>query len=256
MPSIMPHTVVLWRNPDYMNTIERIIPDELIEGTIQDQESLKLHVDRYDFAAKQPLKGNILDLACGNGYGSMILATKVHAAEFIMAIDISEEAIAYAKDRYQHPKIRFHCGDAFQISFAQEFDAIVSLETIEHVIDPHAFTKRLASCLKPGALFIVSAPVSFTTDVNPYHLTDFSRESFRALFKGLGLTEIDSYEQVQKVYVREMLTRTRGQRVSSVRPGLLRYYLLNPEDILRRLRAILTDGFNINYLTLVLKKSG
>ena len=81
------------------------------------------HVERYRFAASKLPKGLVLDVACGCGYGSKLL----HDAGFeVIGIDISEEAIEYAKTHHNGP--HFVQGDATDAY--GPFDAVVSFETL------------------------------------------------------------------------------------------------------------------------------
>ena len=79
-----------------VNSIERIIPNELnLEDNIS-RQSLNIHVQRYKFADKiLPNNIKILDLACGVGYGSNLLSRN----RFVTGIDIDKDAIEYAKDQ-------------------------------------------------------------------------------------------------------------------------------------------------------------
>ena len=139
--------------------MERIIPDELNDSF--GMASLQLHYDRYRFAGKNMRGGRVLDIACGTGYGSYLLANEFgDSISGIVAVDISPESIAYARQRYAHPKIKFIQNDAFTFSDADKFNLIVTLETIEHLQNPSAFISRLNDMLYPGGMLIASAPVT------------------------------------------------------------------------------------------------
>ena len=68
------------------------------------------HRNRYQWAIQHVI-GRVTDLACGVGYGSVILA---EAGIKVRAVDIDSEAIAYAKEYYLHPLINYHCADINQ----------------------------------------------------------------------------------------------------------------------------------------------
>jgi len=94
-----------------------------------------------------------LDVGCGTGYGSAILAEKGHSFGF----DISIEALTYARNTY--PDSEFICGSAESMPFADSsMDAITGFEVIEHLIHPEAFLTECRRILKPHGRLYVSSP--------------------------------------------------------------------------------------------------
>src|SRR5579872_90802 len=112
------------------DTLERITPDQLNQDESTGSETLKLHLERYQFAVENLKPGKVLDMACGVGYGSYYVASEAgDKVEKITSVDISNEAIEYARKRYVHPKIEFVCADATKFSAGEKYDTIISLET-------------------------------------------------------------------------------------------------------------------------------
>jgi 2-polyprenyl-3-methyl-5-hydroxy-6-metoxy-1,4-benzoquinol methylase len=171
----------------------------------------------------------------------------------ICGVDVSKEAIGYARERYSHPRARFIEEDAFRFFDSEGFDTIVSLETIEHLPDPHRFVVRLVSMLRPNGVLICSAPTSPSADVNPHHLTDFTEKSFRRMFEKHGLIEAASMKQVQPYRMLPVLSR-KEERLAGVRKNLFVYYLAHPKRVARRLAAILLYGFSNHYITIAWRK--
>jgi len=234
-------------------TLERIVPDSLSGSDGLDSRSLQLHLERYEFAASHLRPGRLLDIACGTGYGSHMLATN-EAVDSITAVDISTTAIDYARQRYAHNKIDFRQADALSFSDTRLFNTIVSLETIEHLPDPAGFVRRLYDLLLPGGILIASAPVTPSTDGNPYHATDFSPASFRKLFKEYPLTESNSLLQVQPYGFNGIFRKHEQQRTQHMRRNLFGWYLAHPRVFFLRIQSLLVDGFKNKYLTLALTK--
>jgi SAM-dependent methyltransferase len=215
------------------------------------EPTLELHLTRYKFAAQRIRPGRVLDIACGVGYGTNLLST-VDGIQMAIGVDISADAIDYARSHYQHGGIRFIRADALEFNDEAGFDNIVSLETIEHVPDPSALLAHLAGLLKPDGILIGSVPITPSVDANPHHRTDFTAASFRKMAKALGLVELDSLVQDQ-AYDPIAILRGKEKRSGGIRRNLPAYYLQNPGRLWARIRSTLFDGFKNRYLTIAWK---
>lgn len=232
--------------------LERIYPDT--PGDERDEDIIRLHIERYRFAGENLKKGVIADISCGAGYGSFLLATEYQSSiTNIFSVDISNEAIEYAKNQYAHPLIEFMLHDGISFQAATRLDTIVSLETIEHLSDPERFVKNFVSQLKPGGRFIASAPVTPSMDANPYHLQDFTVKRFKKLFLDEELVEITSQMQIQKFSPFKLLKKRNG-RTKELRRNLPLYYLKHPKKLFLRLSSLIRDGFCNKYLLVVFEK--
>jgi 2-polyprenyl-3-methyl-5-hydroxy-6-metoxy-1,4-benzoquinol methylase len=237
-----------------INSLERIIPDLADKGSETERAVLLLHVERYDFAGKHLKPGIIFDIACGVGYGSYFLANKYeNKITKLVAVDIDEESIVYAKKRYQLPQILFCQSDACYFMSPEIPDTIISMETIEHLEKPGEFVKHLASMLKHGGRIIASAPITPSMDANPYHLQDFTRKSFKRLFREAGLKEVHSTIQYQKYNPFALLLK-KQQQSRVMRKNMMHYYFKNPSKFFLRIKSILVDGFANKYLFVVFEK--
>src|SRR5207245_77984 len=161
-------------------TLERIIPDELSENEATGSETLHLHIERYQFAKEYLVRGSLLDLACGVGYGTALLSKDPRISTAV-GVDIDNAAIQYAKERYRGRNATYICSEALDFQPDHQFDNIVSLETIEHVDDPQAFFARLVSLLAPGGRLIASVPVTPSVDANPHHKSNFSIKKIKGM---------------------------------------------------------------------------
>lgn len=228
-------------------SLERLVPDDLNKAETTGRETLELHLERYELAQRHA-RGRILDLACGVGYGTRYLADHGRDVTEAIGVDVAEDAIAYARERYARPGVRFELCDAHEFYDDHGFDTVVSLETIEHVREPEKLLVRLIAALRPGGVLITSVPTTPSVDVNPHHLHDFTERSFRAMVSRFGVREIDHLRQVQKYDLWSVLSRSET-RMSSMREGLAGYYLRNPMAAGRRLAATVRYGFTNRYLT-------
>lgn len=236
-----------------MHTLERIYPLQMDEQLPADQATLDLHLQRYAFASRALRGQRVLDMACGCGYGSALLAEQ-HPDKQIIGIDIDPEAIAYAQAHYQRPNLRYLCANAETFSDAEGFDSIVSLETIEHLPDPIRLVANYARLLAAGGGIIASVPTTPTLDGNPHHLHDFSPRSFFALFRRHDLRPQERFEQIQRwefsgLFRKPKQQAARQHRSEGVGNAVLAYYRSHPFYLLKRLLAILRYGPSNRYLT-------
>ena len=155
---------------------ERIVPDDTEPGIVA------LHMKRYAFALSSCRERDVLDVACGVGYGTAVLA---EVARSVVGGDIDEDAVSYARTRYNRPNVQFTVLDAESLPFEDAtFDTICSFETIEHLARPEALVREAARALRPSGTFIVSTPrVAQTTHrpENPHHRVEFARHDFEML---------------------------------------------------------------------------
>lgn len=146
-----------------------------------------IHIARYAFVKKHCAGKRVLDIACGEGYGSRLMAN--WGAVAVEGVDISEEAIIHAKASFGGDNINFtqHPAETVDALFEPaSFDMVVSLETIEHVEDPVAFLTAIKRLLKPDGLIVVSCPNDWwyfpeANKGNPFHRRKYHFTEFRAL---------------------------------------------------------------------------
>lgn len=234
-----------------IDTMERIVPDLISPHNAAAQLSLRLHLERYRFACEHLLPGPVLDIACGTGYGTWMLAECSN--DMCTGVDVSSDAIAYAVNRYAHARTQFVCADILQYKSESKFQNIVSLETIEHLPTPERVVAYLHDLLLPGGRLIASAPITPSVDANPFHVNDFTASSFRSLFYRHGFTEKASLVQRQPYSLKEIFSKRR-ERTGQVRRGLISYYVSHPGKFFLRLKSLFTDGLSNKYLVLVLEK--
>jgi SAM-dependent methyltransferase len=172
-----------------MSHPERIVPEETEPGIVA------LHLKRYEFARPSCVGKDVLDAACGVGYGTALLGGVAHRA---LGVDLDEEAIAYARNRYGGGRTDFAVQDLTALELADaSFDVVVSFETIEHLIEPERFLEHAHRVLRPRGLLFVSTPrVDETTrsPENPFHRVELSRGDFEELL-ARHFEDVDLYGQ-------------------------------------------------------------
>ena len=171
--------------------VERIDPLDVPPGI------LSLHQVRYEFAKPFCAGGTALDVACGAGYGTDLLAGP---ARYAIGLDLDEAAIGFARKQYARPGLRYLVGDAQALPFAaRSFDVVISFETIEHLPDIDRYLREVQRLLTPGGTYIVSTPkVRRTTHrpKNPHHTVEYSVEDFRRVLE-THFADVELYGQVR-----------------------------------------------------------
>ena len=152
--------------------MERIVPEEENYKTYQE------HIHRYIFASNFCKDKIVLDVACGAGYGSHYLMK--NSAKSVIGVDISEDAIAYAKTHYTNQKIEFIVGDGTKLPFsANSLEVIVSFETIEHITEYEKYLSECKRVLTKGGVFICSTPNKMCENISDqYHIREFYLDEF------------------------------------------------------------------------------
>ena len=144
------------------------------------------HMNRYYFVINQlNLKNKkILDIASGEGYGANLLA---ESAAYVYGVDISIEAVAYAKNKYKKENLTFIAGDAVAIPLeTNSVDIVVSFETIEHLDKHQEMINEIKRVLRLGGILIISSPdkLSYSdksNDVNNFHVKELYSDEFKLL---------------------------------------------------------------------------
>jgi ubiquinone/menaquinone biosynthesis C-methylase UbiE len=143
------------------------------------------HWHRYHFAAGWTAGKRVLDVACGEGYGSALLA---RGAASVTGIDVSEAAIAHAHRTYAEiPNLEFVRASCDRLPLADaSVDVAVSFETLEHIAEQAAFLDELARVLAPGGVLVLSCPNKHEysderAHVNEFHVKELYRGELAAL---------------------------------------------------------------------------
>jgi SAM-dependent methyltransferase len=164
--------------PPLQLTGERTLPD-----VPEENYWFRRHLVVYEWIASRVGGRRVVDLACGEGYGSAVLA---RTAVSVVGVDANPEAFEHARLKYSGPKLRFERnmielwdGDA---------DCVVFLQTIEHVQDPDAVLERIRELIGRDGVAYVSTPNVLTLapegeprSGNPWHIKEYRAGEFRAL---------------------------------------------------------------------------
>ena len=166
-------------NPELPWTGERFVPS--CTGQL-----LYEHLHRYAVAAALADGKRVLDIACGEGYGSNLLAA---TAAQVIGVDIASEVIAHARQAYRKENLIFREGSCLNIPVEDHsIDLVVSFETIEHIDEPLAFLQEIKRVLAVDGALIMSSPdkaeyTDRTGATNPFHKRELYHEEFLLLLK-------------------------------------------------------------------------
>ena len=164
--------------PPLSLTGERTLPDVPAENYWY-----RRHLVVYRWIAERCRGLEVVDMACGEGYGTAVLAE--HAAR-VTGVDANPEAHDHAKLKYTRPGVRF-VRDLVE-SYDEQCDAVVFLQTIEHVQNPGQILDHFRAMLRPGGVAFVSTPNLLTLAAegaeksgNPWHVKEYRAGEFREL---------------------------------------------------------------------------
>ena len=207
-------------------TSERVLPREDLWALYQE------HLCRYNYAKKYVQNKKVLDAGCGEGYGTDLLAG---FAKDITGVDISDEAVQHALNKYKRSNLKYLRMDCTKLEFPEEtFDAVISFEVIEHVNDFRPFLSGVKKVMKKDGLAIISSPnalYSIRRDLpkHPFHIKEFEPEEFRQeLLK--YFSDVKLFGQWDKSFVERLRLAVRKYDVLNIRSKIL--------PLLRRMKQL------------------
>jgi SAM-dependent methyltransferase len=188
--------------PPLSLTGERTLPDVPAENYWY-----RRHLVVYRWIAERCAGREVVDMACGEGYGTDVLAQR---AARVTGVDANPEAHEHARLKYSRPGVRF-VRDLVE-SYDEPCDAVVFLQTIEHVQNPAEILEHFKSMLRPGGVAYVSTPNVLTLapegaekSGNPWHVKEYRAEEFRELCESVfGSVELLGLFHARKLRLHEL----------------------------------------------------
>jgi len=180
-------------------TGERTLPDVPAENYW-----FQRHLAVYEWIGARVIGQRVIDMACGEGYGSEVLS---RSASSVLGLDANPEAYEHARRRYRRQNLSFDRGMVESYGEPAAYDAVVFLQTIEHVQDPAGVLRHFRSILAPGGVAYVSTPNVLTLappgeprSGNPWHIREYRADEFDALCRG----EFDNVEVLGLFHARKL----------------------------------------------------
>jgi hypothetical protein len=212
--------------PPLALTGERTLPD-----VPEENYWYQRHLVVYEWIAERVRAERVIDMASGEGYGSDVLA---RTAASVVGVEANPEAFEHARLRYAESpgkhNLRFE--RALVEEFSEEADAVVFLQTIEHLQDAGATLEHFRSIVgADGAVFVSTpnvltlAPKGAERSGNPWHVHEYRPEEFEALcLRHFGRVELYGLFHARKLRVHELALRLGWDRVHAALGLTQRFY--------------------------------
>lgn len=210
------------------------------------------HLARYRFAMQWAPASHVLDLGCGVGYGSRILASG--GARQVYGVDVSREAIEMARRQGDIENLSFVLSNGAELPpTLSGFDLITCFEVVEHVDKPDRILAEIRDRLRPDGIAVISTPNSDAYpgghSGNPFHPSEMSAAAFQQL-AGRFFEHIDWYAQFDNDAIwkrpswQRALIRALGlRRKPSVRPAEAR----TSAPLTRRINVGIDDWYPVRW---------
>ncbi len=170
------HSEVLIGGSELILTGERTLP-----GLDAENYWFRRHEAAYVWAAGRLRRaGRVLEAGMGEGYGAALLAL---AGNTVVGLDYDAAAAAHASQAY--PQVNVVRGNVVALPFPDRaYDAVVSMQVVEHLWDQPRYVAECARVLRPGGVLVISTPNRLTfspgydpatgVPTNPFHSREFS----------------------------------------------------------------------------------
>jgi 2-polyprenyl-3-methyl-5-hydroxy-6-metoxy-1,4-benzoquinol methylase len=202
--------------PPLALTGERTLPDVPAENYW-----FRRHLAVYEWIAARVRGLRVIDMACGEGYGADVLAG---VAADVVGVDANPEAHEHARLRYRRGNLRFERN--LVETFSAPADAVVFLQTIEHLQEPASvlehFHSLIASAGTAGTVFVSTpnvltlAPAGAPRSDNPWHVHEYRAPEFERLCRGtFASVELYGLFHARKLRVHELALRAGWDSVHS-----------------------------------------
>jgi SAM-dependent methyltransferase len=200
-------------------TGERTLPD-----VPEENYWYRRHLVVYEWIAARVGGMKVVDLACGEGYGSAVL---VETAADVIGVDANPEAFAHAEAKYTRPGLSFR-RDLVE-NFAEPRDAVVFLQTIEHIADPAPLLDGFARIAPVSYIstpnLLTLAPEGAEKSDNPWHIKEYRLEEYRALLEPhFSRVEVFGLSYAGKLKIHEVALSVGWDRVHKTLGLTKRFY--------------------------------
>ncbi len=190
--------------PDNFFIMASVYTTEITSESIPSDNPIHQRLLRPYVLAPQYVKGDLLEVGCGEGRGIDWLLPAVVS---YTAIDKIAPVIETLQQKY--PKSKFISGNIPPLSaFADNsFDSVVSFQVIEHIQYDRLFLKEINRVLKPGGIALITTPNKpYSLSRNPWHTREYTAQELtdlaKTIFSKVSMMGITGNEKVMEYYER------------------------------------------------------
>jgi ubiquinone/menaquinone biosynthesis C-methylase UbiE len=229
---------------------------ERLETSIYTRDAID-HLHRYAIVNTYIRGKIVLDIACGEGYGSYLMSDK---AALVYGVDIDSNTVSEAKIKYNKPNIKFNVGSTDNIPLEDaSIDVIVSFETIEHHDKHERMMLEIKRVLKPSGVLILSTPDKlYYSDNRNFNNKFHIKELYKSEFIQLVSKYFKKYQLLNQMYVNgnsiikndldtKKMTIYTGDffNVTLIEPELLYLISISSDNDFKKQEASIFDGSKI-----------
>jgi SAM-dependent methyltransferase len=220
-------------------TGERTVP-----GVPEENYWFRRHEAAYEFAAPLVAGRTVLEVGCGEGYGTELLA---RTAQRVLGIDYDALTTAHARATYRTPWFARANLAALPVP-SGSVDVVATLQVIEHVWNHGEFVRECLRVLRPGGLFLVTTPNRLTfspgrdAPINPFHTKEFTASELAGLVASNGF----AVEGVLGLHAGERLAALDSRYGSFVDAQLATVPAEWPDGLRADVAAVTTADFPIH----------
>lgn len=227
----------------------KIYTTEITSDNIPSDNPLHQRLFKAYVVAQQYVKGNLLEVGCGEGRGVEALMSK--STQFT-AIDKIEEALQVLRKKFPNGKFISMNIPPFGELKDNEYDCVVSFQVIEHIQNDVLYLKEIHRVLKPGGIALLTTPNrKLSLSRNPWHIREYLAHELKDLavkiFASVEMKGITGNEKVMEYYQQNKKSVERIMRwdIFNLQYKLPAWVVRIPYELLNRLnRNKLQSGDN------------
>ena len=179
-----------------------IYTTEIASDSITSDNPIHQRLLKAYYLAIDEVKGNLLEIGCGEGRGVHLYQDKVDS---FTGIDKIQEVVDSLSAKY--PQARFEQANIPPLPFDDEqFDSVISFQVIEHIKVDKNFLKEIARVLKPGGKALITTPnIKKSLSRNPWHIREYTatqlEELSKSYFTEVKMLGVAGNERVMEYYM-------------------------------------------------------
>ena len=218
--------------------MSKILTTEIASDQIASDNPLHQRLLKPYVASKTWIRGDLLEVGCGEGRGIDWLLPSVST---YTAIDKIESAVIRLSGKY--PNGKFLSGHLPPLPYEDaSFDTVVSFQVIEHIQDDVLFLKEIYRVLRPGGFTLITTPNRpMSLSRNPWHIREYAAHELarlaQSIFPYVEMKGVAGNEKVMTYHDRNKKSVARMMRwdIFDLQHRLPAPLLRIPYDLLNRI---------------------